>query len=704
MKKILLPLFLLGLWVTGCKEDTEDPIPVDQFTTQLSGEIAGQSISANPSAIQGIYFADQGESTGSLEASVTLPNGERLTFFLNEAKSGTLTLTQIFPAVMEGNSFGLRSEIPGKAGEKVQAIPGTYVKYLKSANTFFAISGKITIKIEGDNLTFDWEVTFKDVQGNTFTSKGTLTLKDFKSNQKPKAEVSNPTSNLNILSISPDYGKAGTEVVIKGAGFSALSTENKVMLGDLSLEPTSSSATEIKVKIPENGSHGKFKVEVLGSSVESGTFYYEPIVLSLNKTSAKVGEDLTITGKHFDADKALLEVKIGAKVMEIVSSTLTSIQVKIPAGTESGKVSVARKGRSAVEGPEFTIAADPVANGPAIGDIFETLSGNLSFEEVIVNSHEYGPFWTIEIDKEKNVLYAVGEKGLVSINLSNKSITKVVNTSSEIYRSEIGIINAATIPQTIFAAPDGNLYGIKSVYSVPLSPNNVFKLNLESKAVTMLGNSKFNNGAGVNGIFVGTNKSIYIPEFTSGYHLASYDENLGDRKVLIQGMTGGLATFIIPMGANSFRLVRDNTLNSLKYHEINGTEASGEVAMGATLSGMQVGGQVLTQPIGLDQAGGNIYGLFGGASGNVANYPQFEYTLGVQSGANGNFQKKGGFKIKQTFEYLGTTYYVSSRKTFNKIMGVDKDGSVYFLISTPMTSQGVQVAGPLGGIYKVKFQ
>ncbi|GMQ28984.1 hypothetical protein Aconfl_16270 [Algoriphagus confluentis] len=36
-------------------------------------------------------------------------------------------------------------------------------------------------------------------------------------------------------------------------------------------------------------------------------------------------------------------------------------------------------------------------------------------------------------------------------------------------------------------------------------------------------------------------------------------------------------------------------------------------------------------------------------------------------------------------------------------MGVDKDGSVYFLISTPMTSKGVQVAGPLGGIYKVSF-
>ena len=705
LKQVLLPLLFLGIWVSGCKEDGEDPIPVDPFNSELSGEIAGQAISANSSGIQSTYFSDQGENTGALEASISLANGERMTFFLEEAKAGTFNLTQLFPAVMEGNSYGLRLEKPNAKGEneKLMATPGTYVKYLKSLNTFFAVTGKIVVKIEGNNLTLEWEINFKDLQGNAFTSKGSLNLKDYKSNQKPRAEISNPTSNLTITSISPDYGKAGTEVVIKGTGFSALNAENKVKLGDLSLEPTSSSATEIKVKVPENGVHGKFKVEVLEANAESSQFFYEPIIQSLSKTSAKVGEDFTITGKHFDGDKAQLEVKIGTKVLEIVTASLSSIQVKIPTGTESGKVSVARKGKPAVEGPEFTITVDPISTGPSVNDIFETVSGNLAFEEVLVNSHEYGPFWTLEIDKEKNILYAVGEKGLVSINLSNKSITKVVNTSSEIYRSEIGVINSATIPQTIFAAADGFLYGIKSVFSVPFSPNNVFKLNLESKAVTMLGNAKFNNGAGVNGIFVGNNKSIYIPEFASGYHLAAYDENLANRKALIQGMTGGLATFIIPMGGNSFRLVRDNTLNSLKYHEINGLEASGEVAMGGTLSAMQVGGQ-LTQPVGLDQTGGNIYGMFGGASGNVSNYPQFVYSVGIQPGANGNYQKKGGFKIKQTFEYQGTTYYVSAKKTFNKIMGVDKDGSIYFLISTPMTSQGVQVAGPLGGIYKVKFQ
>ncbi|GMQ25783.1 hypothetical protein Aoki45_24650 [Algoriphagus sp. oki45] len=703
MKNLLYFLLALLLIQTGCGEDTEDPNPIDSFVSGLEGEISGQNISVNSSGIQALYFSDQGETSGALEISASLPNSERLTFFLENAQAGTLNLTQEFPAVMDLSSSGLRKTTTAEDQALTNLIP-SFVRYAKSPNTFFAISGKMVIKIDGDNLTLEWDISFKDAQGNTFTSKGTVKVKDYKSNQRPRSQINPPASNLSITSISPEYGPAGTEVTIKGTGFSTLKSENTLNLGDLVLgEPTAATATELKITVPENGNHGKFYLTVLGANAESNFFFYAPVLASVDKSSAKVGEEVTITGKHFDADASLLEIKVGTKVMEILSSSLTQITFKIPEGTETGKISVARKGKPAVEGPELTISTDPIAEGPAVGDIFETVSGNLTFEEVIVNSHEYGPFWTLEIDKEKNVLYAVGEKGLVSINLETNSITKVVDTSSEIYRSEIGIINAATIPQTIFAAADGNLYGIKSVFSVPLSPNNVFRLNPESKAVTMLGNAKFNNGAGVNGIFVGTNKSIYIPEFASGYHLAAYDENLSNRKALIEGMTGGLATFIIPMGENSFRLVRDNTLNSLKYHEINGTEASGEIAMGSTLSAMKVSAQTLTQPVGLDQTGGDIYGLFGSGSGNVANYPQFEYTLGYQPGGTGNFQKKGGFRIKQTFEYQGTTYYVSSRKTFNKIMGVDKEGSIYFLISTPMTSQGVQVAGPLGGIYKVSF-
>src|SRR5690606_37555733 len=97
--------------------------------------------------------------------------------------------------------------------------------------------------------------------------------------------------------------------------------------------------------------------------------------------------------------------------------------------------------------------------------------------------------------------------------------------------------------------------------SVPFSSQNVFKMNLSSKQVTLLGTAKVTNGAAFNSIFVGQNKRIYAPEFASGYKMVSYDENLADRKILIEGMVGALPEEVIPMGPNILRLVRGRGLD-----------------------------------------------------------------------------------------------------------------------------------------------
>src|SRR5690606_16847396 len=114
--------------------------------------------------------------------------------------------------------------------------------------------------------------------------------------------------------------------------------ENKVKLGDVSLTVTSASATQLKVIIPQNGTHAPLSVSVLGETAESiATFHYEPEVVSADRTSAKVGDEIILTGKHFDTDPQLLEVKVGGKAMEIISATLTEVKFKVVEDTESGK-------------------------------------------------------------------------------------------------------------------------------------------------------------------------------------------------------------------------------------------------------------------------------------------------------------------------------------------------------------------------------
>ena len=90
MKKLWFMILVLGSFFTACKEGSEDPNPSPSFTTGLKGNIKGSDIAAAASGLVSTYYADQGESTGALEVAATLSGGEKLTFFIEEAKAGAM--------------------------------------------------------------------------------------------------------------------------------------------------------------------------------------------------------------------------------------------------------------------------------------------------------------------------------------------------------------------------------------------------------------------------------------------------------------------------------------------------------------------------------------------------------------------------------------------------------------------------------------
>src|SRR5690606_26756274 len=221
------------------------------------------------SKIQAFYYADSGEQDGALEVSAQLPDGERMVFFLDEANSKTIQLNQQFPAVIGLSADGFSglavvdksgktrtlnklaaTKVANTAQTQTTVTVPVYVKYVTKANQLFAVSGSITVKVDGDDLTFEWDITFKDADGKTFTAKGSSTIRDYKANLKPRSQINNPGANLTITEVMPDYGNAGTEVTLKGTGFSALPDENKVKLGNRELTVTAASSTELKVTIP----------------------------------------------------------------------------------------------------------------------------------------------------------------------------------------------------------------------------------------------------------------------------------------------------------------------------------------------------------------------------------------------------------------------------------------------------------------------
>lgn len=723
MKKHLL-FFLALCAFASCKKDGPEPKDPASETSTLAMKIDGRDLALDEKAIQALYYADEGETSGALEVSGQLPENERIVFFLDETKAQTINLSQHFPAVIAlSNNRALplspSSEkndsvrTPGKlATTKTAAttpqgsftVP-VYVKYVTNTNQLFAVSGTITVKIDGDDLTFDWDIVFKDADGKTFSSKGSATIKDYKANLKPRSQINNPGANLSITAVTPDYGKAGTEATIKGMGFSALKEENTVKLGDVALDIVSATATELKVTIPENGTHNRISVSVFGNTAEStATFHYEPIVAGADQETAKVGDEITLTGEHFDTDPQLLEVKVGDKVMEITSATLTEIKFKVADGTESGQITVARKSKDPVEGPELEITAATPTTGIPIEELFEVVEGNLTIEEILSNNNEYGTVWSMQIDEANHTLYAVTVDNLISINLSNRSVTHILGPTHAIMKNDLAAQNnPAGVLQAIYPADDGYLYGARNVFAAVLSANNVFKLNLQSKAHSFLGSAKVYNGASGQAIFFSSDKKFYIPEFGSfsgsgsTYGLASYDENMKNRNSMADKIFPSAANFkqLIPTGANSFRAVGIHSGKRFYRDVTNGNigeETDWNEALAPLLPGTLVG---------MDHSNGNFYALFNEAVTD-GEKRQANYTIGTATG-NGTFEKKGVFTIKKSFEYDGDIYYLNSLYNNFNIFATDKNGSIYILVQTPIDGQYNEVLPGAGGIYRISF-
>lgn len=726
MNKHLLFFFALCAFA-GCKKGNPGPDPKDQATatSTLEMKMDGKDLSLDEKAIQALYYADEGENSGALEVSGQLPENERIVFFLDETKAQTINLSQHFPAVIALSFYGANPLLDSGAGDtgrvpnKLAATktaatttPGTftvpvYVKYVTKTNQLFAVSGSITVKLDGDDLTFDWDIIFKDADGNTFSSKGSATIKDYKANLKPRSQINNPGANLSITEIAPDYGKADTEVTIKGTGFSALKEENTVKLGDVSLDIVSASATELKVTIPENGTHNRISVAVLGNTAEStATFHYEPLVAGVDKESAKVGDEITLTGEHFDTDPQLLEVKVGDKMMEITSATLTEIKFKVAADTESGRITVARKGKDPVEGPELEITTTAPTTGIPIEELFEITEGNLTIEEILPNNNEYGAMLAMQIDEANHILYAYNTRNLVAIDLDDKSATSILDASHPIMQLDFPLTPAhAFILQGIFPTGDGYLYGAKHASPAMFSTQNVFKLNLNTKEYSFLGTGKASNGSGVNDLFVDSEKRIYLPEFlkyngsNSTYGMTVYDENLANMTPLadkIFARTYELAK-LVPTGPNSFRLVgyRGYPGDIQVYRDVDDNAIGPEVAWKAEFNALQHNDDGWM--LGIDHSQGNFYALYGDNNDiNVNEYPKMTYTLGATNGADGPFERKGRFNIVKTFEEGGKTKYMRAYHSLFNVFAADKNGSIYMLVQ----EDGVPGAG---GIYRISF-
>jgi hypothetical protein len=190
-----------------------------------------------------------------------------------------------------------------------------------------------------------------------------------------------------LTSFSPVEGIVGHTVTISGEHLQADLIEH-VKLNGLDCEVLSSTATSLTLAVPTGAETGRFELHTKGGEAISATAFvvwHQPVINSLSSESAIVDATIHLNGAHFASDKSRNKVKFGQSLATILEATEHQLTVKVPAGAESGQISLETPGGMAwsaipfevIPGPKFT-AMQP-AKG-TVGTVVEITGEHLGIQ------------------------------------------------------------------------------------------------------------------------------------------------------------------------------------------------------------------------------------------------------------------------------------------------------------------------------------
>jgi sugar lactone lactonase YvrE len=184
-----------------------------------------------------------------------------------------------------------------------------------------------------------------------------------------------------ITALAPAEGVVGTLLTLTGTAFSPFMEQDTVWIGGVAMRVQQASATSMQVVVPPGASTGSVQLATLGGQVTSAqtfTVWTPPVLLSFSPARGKAGDVVTLTGSSF-APTARSEVAFGAGIGSVVQASGTSLQVRVPASAQTGKIRVQTPGGLALSTTDFTFLPAPgiLAFTPGTGSVGEiiTLTG-----------------------------------------------------------------------------------------------------------------------------------------------------------------------------------------------------------------------------------------------------------------------------------------------------------------------------------------
>jgi hypothetical protein len=146
-----------------------------------------------------------------------------------------------------------------------------------------------------------------------------------------------------VTDFTPRSGPAGTEVTIRGRGFSRVPAENHVTLSGSAAEVVSAAPDAIVVRVPGATSAPlAIAVDRNGSTRTDRPFVVTtpPTITAVEPATGAPGTEVTIRGTRFGTERGLVTVRLGERAIPLRVLENERIVVTIPEGSTTARLSV----------------------------------------------------------------------------------------------------------------------------------------------------------------------------------------------------------------------------------------------------------------------------------------------------------------------------------------------------------------------------
>lgn len=447
---ILLLLTGTGLFFTACEEDEKAQPVIESYSPESAAPGTNVSIS-------GLHFsADATVKFNGLDATVVSATSTQILATVPAtATSGKITVTSAGMIATSANDFtvfqtisdfaptsgviGSTVTINGRNFDPVAA--NNIVKFNGIIASVTAVSAtQLTATVPLSATTGEISVT---VNGTTATTSGTFTI-----------------LAPSITEISPSSATIGTNIVIQGANFSAVPTENVVKFNGVDAGAVlTATTTQLTVTVPANATTGKITVTtngVTGTSIND-FIILDPSISDFSPSVGAIGTTVTIHGFNFSTTPSQNVIKFNnIDAGTAITATPTTLTVVVPANATTGKITVIAAGKTCVSESDFVIAVPTISSFfPSIASTGRTvLISGQNFSPVAANNMVKfnGVDATVTAASSTELVVTVpvqASNGRISVEIGNLSSTsqtdfEVCVGSSEIVISNISITNGST--------------------------------------------------------------------------------------------------------------------------------------------------------------------------------------------------------------------------------------------------------------------